>query len=418
MALTRAALVSALAVVGALFAASARSGQTEPARSGASEIPAPAPHTTVGSAAAGPFCPLSQAETRRAIAAFRPIAKVFTTEPRCANCHGGIDPFAANANETHAGGQFKPVMDSGKANSTDPGDVDVKATFQPCQGCHSGLPGWREAPRALFFTGKDAPALCAQQKLRFSDPSQFLGHMHNDNGGVQFIATAFAGTRGLNAFAKGLLAKAGKPYHPAPPGIPKSVLTQEANAWVEALGARFVGGPSCGCKPIRYALRLRIKEKFPIIQHGAVRGNFDAEQTGDIPITIGDSGAISGSVRLTRAIAPMHVTLTGIVCHAPAASQSVTWTVSGKLDDPDHPTTITTALRWTGGPVTINASCVSEGRTVPVDIPFPARDSRIKSSPLDDIEFRAEVGDQRKASWTWTQPHYHADVTFELVQVE
>src|SRR5271170_5308481 len=160
-------------------------------------------------------CPLSQEKSQRAVDAWKPIFRTLTGEPRCANCHGGIDPFAANAGSTHAGGKFFPVTAAD-------GSVDVDKTFQLCQGCHSGLPGWRMAPRALFFTGKDAATLCRQQRQRFADPSEFLAHMDNDSGGTPFIATAFAGSRGLNDYAKSLLRDAGMPYASQPPAIARA----------------------------------------------------------------------------------------------------------------------------------------------------------------------------------------------------
>ena len=37
-------------------------------------------------------CPLTDAQTSKSIDAFKPIAHFLTTEPRCFNCHGGVNP--------------------------------------------------------------------------------------------------------------------------------------------------------------------------------------------------------------------------------------------------------------------------------------------------------------------------------------
>ena len=39
-------------------------------------------------------CPLSDAQTQKSIDAFAKLVPVFTQEPRCLNCHGGVDPFS------------------------------------------------------------------------------------------------------------------------------------------------------------------------------------------------------------------------------------------------------------------------------------------------------------------------------------
>lgn len=421
--LLRRAALAAFLVTGGFVAAAATTVHASPSPSAAaatqapasSDTPSPAPAADHADAEA--FCPLSQAATAKAMAAFRPLATVFTTEPRCVNCHGGIDPFSTDADTTHAGGHYSAVMKVGKAGSTNQDDVDVANTFKVCQGCHSGLPGWREAPRSLFFAGKDAPTLCEQEKRTFADPSGFLGHIDNENGGIQFIATGLAGTRGLNDFIKGLMAKAGTPYRPEPAAISKAELYQEASAWVEALDLKFVGGPSCGCKPIRYAIRVTIKEQYDL---KSAIGHYAADQTGDIPLTIGDAGEVTGTATLPRAIEAMtfHSKDASATCNLGRTPQPATWTIEGKLDDPDKPTTLTANLHWTLAPASIAVACQTRDGTFNVGLPLPGLDSRSRTaaSPFDALVFHTQVGDVEPLNWT-DGNGFDVQGTFTLVQL-
>jgi hypothetical protein len=126
--------------------------------------------------------------------------------------------------------------------------------------------------------------------------------MDNDNGGVQFIATAFAGTRGLNDYAKDLMRQAQQPYRPEPPRISRAAYEKQTNDWIEALDAKFSGGPKCGCEPLHYALRLKVSDNLSGISPGADRtiGDFKGASDAQVPFTIRDGGAIGGDATLDR----------------------------------------------------------------------------------------------------------------------
>src|SRR5947209_14013069 len=44
-----------------------------------------------------PVCPLSDSQTQKSIEAFSKIAHFLTHEPRCFNCHGGVNPYMDGA---------------------------------------------------------------------------------------------------------------------------------------------------------------------------------------------------------------------------------------------------------------------------------------------------------------------------------
>ena len=94
--------------------------------------------------------------------------------PRCSNCHGGVDPFT----DAHRGGA-----------------MDSTADDEQCQDCHDQLPGWRIPGPGMFFAGRDAETICKQIKfLSFGGAEDFVEHIRNDHGNIQFIATGYKGT--------------------------------------------------------------------------------------------------------------------------------------------------------------------------------------------------------------------------------
>ena len=336
-------------------------------------------------------CPLSQEKSQRAVDAWKPIFRTLTGEPRCANCHGAIDPFADNANSTHAGGKFFPVM---AAN----GSVDVDKTFQPCAGCHSGLPGWRLAPHALFFKGKDAPTLCRQQRQRFADPSEFLGHMDNDNGGTAFIATAFAGSRGLNDFAKSLLKDAGTPYKAQPPSIARAAYEQQTNAWIDAQDGKFLGGEDCGCQPLQYAIHLEVKDQISgMSTHQSGSMQLTATSSGDVPIQFHDGGEFSGSATLPRQVTGgLNSPKVNCSMEPGSGSQPITWTATGKVEEAQVPGAMELKLSFYLPVAHGSLSCDAAGHHVEAPvylIPFGSEGH--SKSALDDITLVARVGESK-----------------------
>lgn len=336
-------------------------------------------------------CPLSQEHSQRAVDAWKPIYQTLTGEPRCANCHGGIDPFAADAGSKHAGGKFSPVMAAD-------GSVNVDKTFQPCAGCHSGLPGWRMAPRALFFAGKDAPTLCRQQRQRFADPSEFLGHMDNDNGGTAFIATAFAGTRGLNDYAKSLLKDANMAYKPQPPSIGRAAYEQQTNAWIDAQDGKFLGGEDCGCQPLQYAIHLVVKDQ--ISGEGTHESGFmslSAASSGDVPIQFQDGGQFSGSATLPRQVTGSIASPKVSCAMVPGSgSQPITWTATGKVEEGQVPGAMELKLAFSMPVAHGTFKCEAGGHEVegPVYL-IPFGSAGHSKSGLDDITLVARVGESK-----------------------
>src|SRR5688572_7775024 len=66
-------------------------------------------------------CPLSEMQIHDSIAAFARIVPILTTEPRCVNCHGGMDITASES----------PHPDVSLPTETEPGT--------DCSGCHDNM---------------------------------------------------------------------------------------------------------------------------------------------------------------------------------------------------------------------------------------------------------------------------------------
>lgn len=198
--------------------------------------------------ARGGSCPLTEAQVDKSIEAFAPIARFLTSEPRCVNCHGGVNPFISGtgldasrpstpaSTVAHGGGSIR--------RSTD-GTIESE-----CRDCHNNMvprrdgskSTWFMAPEFLSFVGKDATTLCRQMKRATHTATEFLGHLQDDNGGNAFGPTAFKGDRGLDPEVYGDIVQPSKLLltHPA--------LMQLAQTWVSAMGGSFKGDESCGCE--------------------------------------------------------------------------------------------------------------------------------------------------------------------------
>jgi hypothetical protein len=220
-------------------------------------------------------CPLSPAQTQKSIDAFAKMVPTFTQEPRCVNCHGGIDPFADPA--AHGGGTQDPKSD--------------------CDDCHSDMPPkrggapskWRLANPEHFFKGKDAKTLCKQMRGAFPQSVDFIGHLIDDNGNSKFTEVAFLGTRGLNEAGQALVKK----YQPEPPkNITQGGLIDLAQDWIAAMGGEFQGDVSCGCEPAQYAVRAYYEAKISI---GTVLQQATTMGPVDIPITFHDDHSFAGT---------------------------------------------------------------------------------------------------------------------------
>jgi hypothetical protein len=270
-------------------------------------------------------CPLSDEQTQNSIQAFDKIAKVFTGEPRCVNCHGAVNPFGADANAKHGGGKLQPVMktepsaDTGQPETTQ----DDQATFQQCSQCHSAFPGhWQIPPATLSFVGKDAFTLCRFEKDFFNnDAEAFLEHIEHDvDPNNPFIQEAFTGRKGLNDRGQSLANK----YPDPPKGVTRQDLIQMAHDWVNALGGKFPGDYECGCK--RLGTLWSGTMKISVASYKGPRRCTDS-WTADMKIRVSDKGVATGSGTARRASA--------VICAHPTpcpTPQVFTFSIAGESD--------------------------------------------------------------------------------------
>ena len=206
-------------------------------------------------------CPLTDEQTERSIAAFSRIASVLTGEPRCVNCHGGVnphipgtgldknDPAAPASKFAHGGGEVT------RHNEI----VNGVRLVQDCRECHNNMARktngdeslWMTAPNDLSFVDKDATTLCRQIKRSTGSAEHFLGHLKDDNGGNAFGKTAFNGDRGLDPDIYGP-DENGRAFVEADPpsarGLTHDELMRRGQDWVAAMGGSFKGDEGCGCE--------------------------------------------------------------------------------------------------------------------------------------------------------------------------
>jgi hypothetical protein len=165
-------------------------------------------------------CPVPLDKQIKAVGAFAEMLPVFR-HPRCMNCHGGLDPMS----EAHPGAD----------------QIEPNSNPEQCQQCHDGLPGWMQPGDPVFFVGKSDEELCLQMKRFEKTGDEFIEHIHNDHGGIQFIAAGFAGDRALGEGLRDYSLTIEKP-----PGT-QAELTARARKWVELLGEGYSASPECGC---------------------------------------------------------------------------------------------------------------------------------------------------------------------------
>jgi hypothetical protein len=179
-------------------------------------------------------CELTPAQEIDAVAKFDRIWPVLR-HPRCMNCHGGVNPFVDESRGKHLGGKI--------ARGRTP-----EEKIENCQECHSGLPGWEIPLDIFFFYGKSSRQLCNLFKKSQRSGELFVNHIANDNGLVQFTATAFKGDRALDEGAKAISeAKTGRPFQNDPPPIPHDKMIELTRDWTDVVGQGWLV-PDCGCK--------------------------------------------------------------------------------------------------------------------------------------------------------------------------
>lgn len=136
--------------------------------------------------------------------------------PRCANCHGGVDPFAMNMTyfgstaPQHGGGQV---------------DRDENCTQGGCHDNSTVEGAWRLAPAHLKFSGKTVKELCELQSAESHvGHGNYLSHLSSD----RLIGAAFDGDKG----------GAGSPEKPR---MSRDDFVQAAALWLASGNAKCSG---------------------------------------------------------------------------------------------------------------------------------------------------------------------------------
>ncbi len=258
------------------------------------------------------ICPLSESQTQKSIEAFAKIVPTLTQEPRCVNCHGGVNPFidGVGADPASPDAEIVPSLTEHGGGKMDrrvpPSASSPKGSPQTaCNGCHNNMARkipsgakseWALAPVFLQFLGKDATTLCKQIK-DFSrkcdkgicgpwpDAKAVLDHFTRDEGKDNFTGTAFMGNRGLTPEDEG------KDFKLEPPSdITAAGLVALVKGWIAATGGEFKGDQSCGCEPAHYALRYSTSTK---IHMQDIENSVDMDPV-DIPLVFKDDGSFIG----------------------------------------------------------------------------------------------------------------------------
>jgi len=266
-------------------------------------------------------CPLSQEQSDKSIQAFAKLVPLFQ-HPRCINCHGDVNPFDAD-NSNHEGGNFE------EKDNPD------------CSGCHTLMPKWRLAPQPMWFINKSEEELCEQEHFMFRyaqlkpGEESFMGHMINDNQDVDpnsapFIETGLIGNRAMTD--KDLEPGGKEP----PPGWDHVKLVADSLDWVGAMGGRFHGDKSCGCKKSEYVLRLIYAQTLDI-NFGLIKGQ-DVKSVGvpnapylDIPLKAKEQGTLEGTGQLVIKDKGRYSTMIG-GC-AGQGDQTFNITATAKIDE-------------------------------------------------------------------------------------
>jgi hypothetical protein len=237
----------------------------------------------------GAVCTLSDSQTQKSIEAFAKIAAFVTSEPRCVNCHGGVNPFVDKP------GEKDPEDPKAPASTVEHGGGKqahrTGAEESGCDTCHDNMAPtrggkesfWTTAPSFLSFLNKDAPTLCKQVKQMTGNAKAFMEHLKDDRGFNNFAGTAFLGNRGLNS---GMYSKE---VPPKPPSISQAAFMKMGQDWIDAMGGEFKGDEGCGCVPAHYAIRLTYTSEY-----GSGGAGWKVSSKADIPVTFVDDQSFSG----------------------------------------------------------------------------------------------------------------------------
>ena len=215
-------------------------------------------------ASAAGTCPLSPEQTRKSVTAFDKLASFITHEPRCVNCHGGVNPHIDETGLDPEDPNAPPsiVPHGGDKQPRQIGKNGEREIPVGCQDCHNsmapptggGKSRWMTAPPFMTFLGKTPTALCKQFRRQIPNAQEFLGHLWDDNGKNNFSGTAFNGDRGLDAATL-------KAYNVTieKPRLTREAVRKLAQDWVDAQGGRFNGDEACGCVPDGWLLSYDVE---------------------------------------------------------------------------------------------------------------------------------------------------------------
>jgi len=324
-------------------------------------------------------CPLSDAQTQKSIDAFAKMVPTFTQEPRCVNCHGGVDPFA------------KPTNHGG----------DTREVGSDCDECHDEVPAkrsgeaskWRLANQEHFFKGKDAKTLCKQMRDVFQEGADFIGHLIDDNGNSKFTEVAFLGTRGLDKFGRSFV----KDYKDEPPQhITHGGLINLGTAWIDAMGGEFKGDVDCGCEPSHYAVRVTYDQVINVaIVHGTkTMGPID------IPIRFDEHGNFEG-----EQVIYINGNETALMCTGNSTAAMVL-RVSGQATEQFQKNHMHLQIESGSGLKGVaNAQCPMVSRSAPI----AAR----QSQAVLEKDLEGRVGDAMSAEWgagSGLDTQFHAQI--------
>lgn len=295
------------------------------------------------------ICPLSDKQQEDSIRKFSEMMPTFT-HPRCINCHGAINPFAANTK--HIGGRigpkFKEIIEHDDILGKDiklvvPDVEDPDIFLKRCQDCHSaftGSRGWSIPPVNIYFVGKDSIQLCKQIKREFGgELQQFVDHLDHDELG--FIQEAFRGTRGLDNNGQATyLNETGNEFKPEPPPITQTAFVEQGKAWLEAMGYSgngVKGGITCGCQPHHYILKGGADIVwFYVPGTPFLTGHADVE----IPIQFNDDASFTGETKLDVNFSGM-TDVGGTKCSWTMTDKGQIWKVKGNIDSGEMNVTFT-----------------------------------------------------------------------------
>src|ERR1700704_109771 len=100
-------------------------------------------------------CPLTEAQSQKAVAAFDKIANFVLNEPRCVNCHGGVNPHIVGTglDSDDPNQPASLVKHGGGLVQRNPEDVKKGVISGDCMDCHDHMANKRDgSPTRQWMT--------------------------------------------------------------------------------------------------------------------------------------------------------------------------------------------------------------------------------------------------------------------------